>query len=93
MVIIHHLNNILKQTDGVDNCIKRRPPTYSGGLKQGVFFAKSRISLAKGFQRVHIFKIYFWDMTLEAISKIGSWSKVKADLSFNPQAYSSMSRT
>jgi len=32
-------------------------------------------------------------MSLEAISKIGFWLKVEAGLSFNPQAYSSMSRS
>jgi hypothetical protein len=30
---------------------------------------------------------------LEAISKQRFWFKIKAELSFNPQAYSSMSRT
>jgi hypothetical protein len=30
---------------------------------------------------------------LEAISKKGFWVKIKAGPSFNPQAYSSMSRT
>jgi hypothetical protein len=33
------------------------------------------------------------NMKLEAISKKGFWFKVKAGPSFNPQAYSSMSRT
>jgi hypothetical protein len=31
--------------------------------------------------------------SVEAISKIGFWLKVKAGPSFNPQAYSSMSRS
>jgi hypothetical protein len=33
------------------------------------------------------------DYFIEAISKKGFWFKIKAESSFNPQAYSSMSRT
>ena len=32
-------------------------------------------------------------LRLEAISKLGFWFKIKAGPSFNPQAYSRMSRT
>jgi hypothetical protein len=35
--------------------------------------------------------IYGW--TLEAISKIGFWVKIKAGQRFNPQAYSSIPRS
>jgi hypothetical protein len=42
---------------------------------------------------VDIAPVLLYQKSLEAISKKGFWFKIKAGSSFNPQAYSSMSRT
>ena len=44
-------------------------------------------------QKSRLFISYFWDITLEAISKKGFWLNIEAEPSFNPQEYIGISRT